>query len=219
MLKYDLHNHTHYSSCSNNKPEILLKVAKKRGMNGIAVTDHGTMKGALKVKKLNKDKDFEVIVGCEVDTNFGDLLTYYLQKEIKSKDFFDVVDEVRKQNGLLIIPHPFRKSLNPKHTFGYPIEKLKNKIDAIECFNARMLPGNNEKAQELAKKFDITGTGGSDSHFRFEISRAYTIFDGTLREALKKKKTKYEGTILYGSTGGLLSFLRKRLHRYKIPKD
>ena len=52
-----------------------------------------------------------------------------------------------------------------------------------------MLPGNNEKAQALAKKFDITGTGGSDSHFRFEISRAYTLFEGTLREALKKKKT------------------------------
>ena len=36
-----------------------------------------------KIKKLNKDKDFEVIVGCEVKTNYGDVLTYYLNKEIK----------------------------------------------------------------------------------------------------------------------------------------
>ena len=219
MLKYDLHNHTHYSSCSNLKPEILLKNIKKKGMDGIAVTDHHTIKGALKVKKLNKDKDFEVIIGEEVSTNYGDVLTYYLQKEIKSREFFSVVDEIRSQNGLIIIPHPFRKSLYKSHKFKYPIEKIKNKMDAIECFNARMLPGNNEKAQALAKNLNIAGTGGSDAHFRFEISRAYTIFDGTLREALKKKKTKYEGTILYGSTGGLLSFLRKRLHLYKIPKD
>lgn len=210
-MKYDLHNHTHYSSCSNLKPEILLKLVKKKGMDGIAVTDHNTIKGALKVKKLNKDKDFEVIVGEEVDTNYGDVLTYYLQKEIKSHDFFSVVDEVKKQNGLIIIPHPFRLSINPKHKFKYPIKKLKSKIDAIECFNARMLPGNNEKAQELAKKFDIPGTGGSDAHFWFEIGRAYTIFDDNLRKALKQKKTSYKGTILYGPFGGLLSFLRNRL--------
>jgi len=210
-MKYDLHNHTHYSSCSNLKPEILLKLVKKKGMDGIAVTDHNTIKGALKVKKLNKDKDFEVIVGEEVDTNYGDVLTYYLQKEIKSHDFFSVVDEVKKQNGLIIIPHPFRLSINPKHKFKYPLKKLRDKIDAIECFNARMLPGNNEKAQRLAKKLDIPGTGGSDAHFWFEIGRAYTIFDDNLRKALKQKKTSYKGTILYGPFGGLLSFLRNRL--------
>ena len=210
-MKYDLHNHTHYSSCSNLKPEILLKLVKKKGMNGIAVTDHNTIKGALKVKKLNKDKDFEVIVGEEVDTNYGDVLTYYLQKEIKSHDFFSVVDEVKKQNGLIIIPHPFRLSINPKHKFKYPIKKLRNEIDAIERFNARMLPGNNEKAQELAKGLKIPGTGGSDAHFWFEIGRAYTIFDDNLRTALKQKKTSYKGTILYGPFGGLLSFLRNRL--------
>ena len=61
QMKYDLHNHTNHSPCSNLKPEILLKFVEKRGMNGIAVTDHNTIKGALEVKKLNKDKDFEVI--------------------------------------------------------------------------------------------------------------------------------------------------------------
>jgi len=74
-----------------------------------------------------------------------------------------------------------------------------------------MLPGDNEKAQKLAKKFNIPGTGGSDAHFRIEIGRAYTIFDGTLREAIKQNKTSYKGTILYGPLGGLASFLRNRL--------
>ncbi|MCH8003271.1 MAG: PHP domain-containing protein [Nanoarchaeota archaeon] len=217
-MKYDLHNHTYYSSCSNLKPEILLKLIKKKGMKGIAVTDHNTIKGALKVKKLNKDKDFEVIIGEEVDTNYGDVLTYYLKKEIKTHDFFSVVDEVKKQNGLIVIPHPFRLSINPKHKFKYPIKKLKNKIDAIECFNSRMLPGNNEKAQELAKKLKIPGIGGSDAHFRFDIGRAYTIFDDNLnlRKAIKQNKTSYEGTIIYGSLSGLSSFLRKRIYN-KIP--
>lgn len=215
-MKYDLHNHTHYSPCSNNKPETLLKLIKKRGMNGIAITDHHTIKGALKVKKLNKDKDFEVIIGDEVTTNFGDVLTYYLHEEIKSRDFFSVVDEVKKQGGLIAIPHPFRMSINPRLKFQYPISKLKNKIDAIECFNARMLPGNNEKAQKLAKKLKIAGIGGSDAHFIFDIGRAYTIFDGDLRKALKNNKTDYNGTILYGALSGTFSCIRTRIYN-KIP--
>ena len=217
-MKYDLHNHTHYSPCSNNKPEILLKLIKKRGMNGIAITDHNTIKGALKVKKLNKDKDFEVIIGEEVDTNFGDVLTYYLKKEIKSHDFFSLVDEVKKQDGLIAIPHPFRRSINSKHKFGYPIKNLKNKIDAIECFNSRMLFNiDNTKAQQLAKSLNIAGIGGSDAHFKMDIGNAYTIFDDnlSLRKAIKQNKTSYEGSIRYGSISGVLSFLRKRIF-YKI---
>jgi len=212
MFKYDLHTHTNYSKCSNLKPEILLKTAKKRGLNGIAVTDHGTIEGALKVKKLNNDKNFEVIIGTEISTSQGDVLAYYLQKPIKSIDFFDLVDEVKKQNGLVIIPHPFRTSTNPLHKFKLPFKDIKNKIDAIECFNARTLPGNNKKADKAANKINIAKTAGSDAHFKFEVATAYTIFDGNLRKALKNKKTKVTGTILYGPFGGLLSFLRKRIY-------
>ena len=212
MLKYDIHNHTHYSSCSNLKPEILLKAAKEKKFNGIGVVDHGTIKGALKAKELNKDRNFEVIIGSEITTNYGDVLALYLNKDIKSREFFSLVDEVRKQDGIIIIPHPFRKSLNKSHTFKHPIEKIKNKIDAIECFNARMLPlGDNEKAQRIAKKLNIAVTGGSDAHFRFEIGTGWTTFENDFRRALKRKETKYEGRIFLGPLGGFLSFIRNRL--------
>ena len=62
-MKYDLHVHTKYSvKCGYMEPAELLKVTKKRGLNGIAVCDHNTIEGALLAKKLNKDKNFEVIV-------------------------------------------------------------------------------------------------------------------------------------------------------------
>lgn len=211
MQKYDLHTHTHYSKCSNLRPEVLLKTAKERGLNGIAVTDHNTIEGALKIKGLNKDRNFEVIVGEEITTEYGDVLAYYLRKHIKATDFFGVVDEIKKQNGLIVIPHPFRTSINPYHKFKIPFDELKDKIDAIECFNARTLPGDNNKADKIADKLDIAKTGGSDTHFKFEIGTAYTLFNGNLRKALKDRATKANGTIKYGSFGGLLSFLRKRI--------
>ena len=208
-MKYDLHMHTHYSKCSNLKPWTILKLAKKKKLDGVAITDHHEIKGALEVKRLNKDKDFGVIIGEEVSTNYGDVLIYYLNKKIDAIDFYEVIDEARKQGALITIAHPFRTTLVHYHKFKLPIEKIRNKIDAIECFNARTLPGDNKKANEAADKLKIAKTAGSDSHFFFEIGTGYTIFDGDLRKSIKRKETKFGGTIMFGAFGGMLSYLRK----------
>lgn len=211
-MKYDLHMHTHYSRCSSLKPLTLLKLAKKHRLDGIAVTDHHEIKGALEVKKLNKDRNFEVIIGEEVSTNYGDVLVYYLNKKIDKIDFYDVIDEARKQNALIAIAHPFRATLVNDYRFKLPLEKVRNKIDAIECFNARMMfPWNNKKASEIAESLGIAKTAGSDSHFFFEIGTACTFFEGSLRKALKEKKTVPEGKMRFGAFGGALSYLRKRI--------
>lgn len=213
MLKYDLHTHTHYSKCSNMKPEILLKTAKKRGLNGIAVTDHGTIKGALEVKKLNKDKNFEVIIGEEISTMQGDVLAYYLKDQIDAVDFFDAVKKIRKQNGLIVIPHPFRTSIRRSHKFKIPLHKIKKYIDAVEAFNGRMLfSSENKKADNIANKHGIAKTAGSDAHFKPEIATGYTLFDEDLRKALKEKSTRAYGKLKFGVFCGLLSFVRKRWH-------
>lgn len=212
-MKYDLHMHTHYSRCSNLKPLTLLRLAKKNKLDGIAVTDHHEIKGALEVKKLNRDRNFEVIVGEEISTNYGDVLVHYLEKEIDMVDFYDVVDEARKQNALVTIAHPFRTTLVNDHKFKLPLEKVKNKIDAVECFNARMMfPWNNKKADEAASRLNIAKTGGSDSHFFFEIGTACTVFEGSLRKALKERKTVPGGRVRLGAFGGALSYLRKRIY-------
>ena len=211
MPKYDLHIHTHYSRCSNLMPQTILKLAKKNKLDGIAITDHHEVKGALEVKKLNKDNNFEVIVGEEITTNCGDVLVYYLIEKIDEINFFSVVREAKKQDALVILPHPFRTTLISNHKFTLPLEKVKDKIDAIECFNARTLPGDNEKANKAAEMLGIAKTAGSDSHFFFEIGTAFSIFDGDLRTAIKNKKVEVDGTIMLGAFGGALSYLRKRV--------
>lgn len=208
-MRYDLHIHTHYSKCSNLKPEIILKLAKKHNLNGIAVTDHHEIKGALEVKKLSKDKNFEVIIGEEISTNYGDVLVYYLSKKICETNFFNVIEEARKQGALTAIAHPFRTTLMHNHKFQLPLEQVRDKINAIECFNARTLPGDNKKANDSADKLGIAKIAGSDSHFFFEIGTAYTIFDDSLRTAIKRKKTKINGNAIFGAFGGVLSYLRK----------
>ena len=60
MYNLDLHVHSMYSPDSTLQPERIIKLSKKRGLSGIAITDHNTMAGAIKMKSLEGD-DFMVI--------------------------------------------------------------------------------------------------------------------------------------------------------------
>lgn len=207
-----MHCHTYYSPCSSMRPAVLIATAKKRGMNGIVIVDHHTMKGAALATKLNKGRDFEIVTGMEISTNQGDVLGYYLNKDIKSREFFSVVDEIHKQGGLVVIPHPFRTSLNPNHTFKIPLPHVKGNIDAIETFNARMLfNSDNLKSKRIAENLRMAQTAGSDAHFAFEVATGYTEFDGSLHDAIRKRKTVPHGRLRFGAVGGLMSFIKKRI--------
>jgi DNA polymerase III alpha subunit (gram-positive type) len=46
-MKYDLHVHTAYSPDGSLSPENVVRIAKSRGLRGIAMTDHNTIKGGI----------------------------------------------------------------------------------------------------------------------------------------------------------------------------
>lgn len=75
-MKFDLHVHTKYSKDSLLNPKTVLKIAKKKGLNGIAITDYNTIKGALATQKINDDENFTVIVGSEIKTEYGDTIGF-----------------------------------------------------------------------------------------------------------------------------------------------
>ncbi|MEM2121451.1 MAG: PHP domain-containing protein [Candidatus Woesearchaeota archaeon] len=216
MLRYDLHVHTQYSNCSGLKLKTLLKTAKRIGLNGVAITDHNTIKGALLLKKLNKDKNFEIIVGEEIMTNHGELLAYYIKEEIKPGDIFEVIDKIKEQNGLISVAHPYSIY---RQRMGSFILNLKGKIDAVEVFNGRaILPYENRKAQRIAEIMNLGRTAGSDAHSMIEIGKAYTFFDErySLIEAIKKKKTGFKGVIWYAFIGGISSGIFKTKNFLRI---
>lgn len=163
----DLHIHSKYSFDSLLEPKKIIKVAKKRGLDGIAITDHNTIKGGLDAKKVNKDKDFLVIVGSEISTEIGDITGLFLSEEIKSRNSMGVIEEIKKQGGLVVLPHPYRgHRLN---------EKIIERIDVIEVFNARTNNEDNERAMKLAEKYNKPIVAGSDAHFASEIGLGKTI--------------------------------------------
>jgi len=162
---YDCHIHSCYSSDSNLKCSDILSIAKKKKLKLIAVTDHNTINGGLVTKSLARGSDIEVIVGAEIKTHSGEVIGLNLKEEIKFRSLIPCIEEIKRQNGLVVIPHPSR--WNKKKI---PISKIKKYVDYIEVYNGRNLSTiSNLKAYKLASNMGIQTIVGSDAHFGFEI--------------------------------------------------
>ena len=189
-MKYDLHVHSKYSADGYVEPEKIVETARKRGLAGIAITDHDTMKGGLMAKKY-QDQDFKVIVGCEVTTNQGEIIGLFLNQEIHSSDHLDVIDEIRDQGGLVIIPHPFDKMRQATYQ---PQKDYLKYLDCIEVFNSRCISRKyNEKAEAFADKYHLNTCAGSDAHFINEIGNAGVKVNDDLKKCLKTNNLEIFG--------------------------
>ncbi|MFQ5976059.1 MAG: PHP domain-containing protein [Candidatus Hydrothermarchaeales archaeon] len=189
-MKLDLHIHTKYSKDSNSDTKEVIKVSKKRGLDGIAVTEHNTIRGGVEAQKHNEDPDFTVIVGSEVHTEKGEVIGYFLNEEIKSRSVYEVIDEMREQDAVIVIPHPYDifrfSSLKPE-------DDILKRVDCIEAFNARCTFSRfNKKAKELAENSGLGITAGSDAHTLSEIGAGGVVLSGKVglrEEILKNRET------------------------------
>ncbi len=190
-MKYDLHIHSKYSYDGILEPKDIIKIAIKRGLDGLAITDHNTVKGALEVKKYETD-DLKVIVGSEIKTERGEIIGLFLEEEINSRDFCEVIDKIKEQNGVVVVPHPFDKLR--KSTFTPTKDDVKF-IDCIEGFNSRcVFQKYNKEAINFAMKQGLKIVAGSDAHFRNEIGNAgIETNEEDIRKAILSGKIKIFG--------------------------
>jgi predicted metal-dependent phosphoesterase TrpH len=171
LLKADLHIHTQYSMDCNTPLEKIISRCLKLGINCIAIADHGTAEGALKMQKI---APFTVIAAEEILTPHGEIMGMFLKETIPSGlSVVETIARIRAQGGLVNIPHPFEtirgSALNSK-----VIEAIAGQIDLMEVLNSRSpFPANSNKAQAFALKHGIAQGAGSDAHTIYEIGNAY----------------------------------------------
>jgi predicted metal-dependent phosphoesterase TrpH len=127
------------------------------------------------------------------NSTIGELLGLFITNEIKSRSLFEVIDEIRSQDGIISVSHPFRSKKPFKN-----LNEIRKKVDAIEVFNSRCTRNEeNKKALDYARNNKLAFTAGSDAHTPWEIGKAYTIADVDdaegLRKAILKRKTTFEG--------------------------
>jgi predicted metal-dependent phosphoesterase TrpH len=163
-------------------------------MDGIAITDHNTLEGYFRVKKVSSD--LVVVPGYEVKTDSGHILVYGLEKlppGIESIDYVDLVDWVRGLGGLSIIAHP---GIDRFH-----LREWRSCVpDAVEVLNAsyplEFLVGRGLK---LAERLGVPGVGGSDAHSIEAVGDGYTVVEcedsrvENILDNIKRGCVEYEG--------------------------
>ncbi|MFH1647228.1 MAG: PHP domain-containing protein [Chloroflexota bacterium] len=171
MLKADLHIHTEYSMDCSTPLEKIINRCRELGINCIAVADHGTAEGALKMQKI---APFRVIVAEEILTTQGEIMGMFLKETIPSGlTPGEAIKRIRAQGGLVNIPHPF-ETIRGSSLKDWCIEEIAGEIDLMEVLNSRSpFPANSEKALAFAEKHGIACGAGSDAHSIYEIGNAY----------------------------------------------
>jgi predicted metal-dependent phosphoesterase TrpH len=171
LLKADFHIHTSYSMDCNTSLEDIIDRCLKTNINCIAVSDHGTIEGALKMQSL---APFKVIVSEEILTPHGEIMGIFLKEGIPSGiSIEEAVSQIKDQDGLVCLPHPF-DPFRGLRLDNNRLEELAEQIDVIEVFNARSpLSGPATRARAFAAKYDLPGIVGSDAHSTGEIGYTY----------------------------------------------
>jgi predicted metal-dependent phosphoesterase TrpH len=175
-FRLDLHNHTDHSSDGALSPLRLLELAAARGLDALAVTDHGTLRGGLECAALAAaDPSLpRVIPGAEINTAHGEIVGLYLSEDIPSGLSVDrTVEAIHAQGGLAYLPHPFdgirRATIAPEQR-----ERAACLVDIIEVRNGRMLLSSfNRRAFALAARLGKPMGAGSDAHYAGEVGRAF----------------------------------------------
>jgi len=208
MLRADLHVHTRHSRVSGTLPFLgsrdcysspadVYRVAKARGMDLVAFTDHDSIGGALEL--LNDHPDLtDVIVGEEVscrlpDGNIDVHLAVYGMTEALHRDLqplrgnvHDVIRRLREAEVFFALNH-----LLHFYRGQIPLERylrLVDEVPALEVRNGTMLTAHNRLIEQIARARQASGSSrfglvaGSDAHTLRRVATTWTEAPGRTRD-------------------------------------
>lgn len=185
-MKLDMHCHTREGS-PDGKLSLSENIAilKKKGYQGMLISDHNSYKAYRHYKKLkNKPEDFVVLKGIEYDTlNAGHILVIMPTGvnlpilELRGLPLLPLIEIVHFYGGILGPAHPCgERFLSICNTLrGRLSEHVYRRFDFVEGYNACEDADSNMRAMALAKKYGLPCFGGSDSHKEDCAGLGYTI--------------------------------------------
>lgn len=174
-FRFDLHTHTFFSKDACHSPEEMIAAAQRRGLNGLAITDHDTCAAHEYLKGKKLPSDFLIVPGVEVGTAEGHLLCLgAVLPGMKGRPAREVIMEIQKAGGLAIPAHPF-----DRWRAGIRAEVLDTlEVETLEVFNAAVTSRHyNEAARDYADSRGWSGIAASDAHHDSAVGIASTVFE------------------------------------------
>ena len=169
-LFIDLHCHTEASHDCITPLATIPQRLIDRGIHVQAITDHDQIWGAQKLAQMIHENPawrdrLMIIIGEEISTTEGEIIGLFLTELVPPHMTpEETVAAIKRQGGLVSIPHGFdplkRHRLRPAAR-----ERIKDSIDIIEVFNARVSRSRwNKAAGDWAHEHKKGLAAGSDSH-------------------------------------------------------
>jgi predicted metal-dependent phosphoesterase TrpH len=162
----------------------MVRAAIRKGLDGIAITDHDNVRGGLKARNFARRFDgFKVITGTEVSTRSGHVLGLGVDENVKlDMGVEETVEKIHDLGGVAVAAHPFAK-----FWLRTCLGEKALKADAIEILNACTCRNfQNRMAGRLAEHGRKAGTASSDSHCSRTVGLAGIICDGDPLSAIKR---------------------------------
>jgi predicted metal-dependent phosphoesterase TrpH len=212
VLRADLHVHTLHSRVNGDlpflrsrdcysRPADVYRVAKRRGMDLVAITDHDSIDGCLELLDMRPDAP-DVIVGEEISCRmpqgrievhiaaYG--ITEALHRDIQPLrgNVFDVIARLREAGVFFALNHllHFYRGQVPLADY----LRLVNDVPALEARNGTMLRAHNQLVEHLVAaaatgvpalpRRKLAVVAGSDAHTLRRVGRTWTEAPGTTRE-------------------------------------
>lgn len=176
----DIHIHEKtFSSDSEIELQEIVEEARRKGLDGICITDHDSNGIAEKAMAYRRKSGFTVLVGAEILSYEGDILVFGIDKlpavKLHAEELLKLVAE---QGGIGIAAHPYRDN---KRGLGDNILTLKN-LAGFEVLNGRTEAHNNLHALKVYQQTNIPGLGGSDAHKLNEVGCCATYFSHKIKD-------------------------------------
>jgi predicted metal-dependent phosphoesterase TrpH len=169
-MLFDIHVHSDLSPCSHLTLSDILKHSRRRGLDGVCITDHETMGAVDSLREGMQDDGLCVIVGMEYATPQGDFLAFGpFEKLPLGLDAQELLPLIDLAGGAAVAAHPFRPGRSVLESIF--TSKL---CQLVEAVNGRNPTAANEQASALVRRQNLVGLGGSDAHSLAELGRMAT---------------------------------------------
>jgi predicted metal-dependent phosphoesterase TrpH len=214
MYKIDLHTHSILSPDGSLTAAAYESMINNGSLDYIAVTDHNAVAFALALQKALGPR---IIVGEEINTGEGEIIGLYLTAKIAPMlGAQKTVVEIRRQKGLVYIPHPFenvRKGMQPA-----VLSQIIDSVDIIETHNGRAYFNNKSKqARQWTEAHNVAAAAGSDAHGLRGWGKTYSIVTQkpTAKNlAAQLLKSEHERGFV-GPAGAIYPAINKLRRRFK----
>ena len=193
-MKVDLHLHDNkYSTDSHISIEEIVREAKRKGLDGIALTNHENPDVVKEIDELVEKYDFVIFPGVEYLTKDGDIVAFGIDKlpeeQMSAQEFIEYVD---KFGGTCTAAHPYRTNNRGLEDKLYTVKGL----TAIEGYNGSTSDYHNGLAVKAGNELGIQVIGSSDAHVVEKVGVYVTLLPYKVKnvkeliEALKTNRCK-----------------------------